>query len=375
MAGPLFPAHEKYAQPPNDGSSMMWQSKDKLWFLLGVLTLAVAAGCPENGEYGSGSEGEGKSALEGTIKIDGSSTVYPITEAVASQFREGYPNVKVPVAISGTGGGFKKFVTGDTDISDASRSIKAEEFQRAIENNVSFIEVPVAYDGLSVVVNPQNDWVEQLTVEDLQRIFLDAEDKPTKWSELNPEWPDEALKMFIPGTDSGTFDYFKEVVVGESGKSIRSDVSASEDDNVLVKGIANEKGGIGFFGSAYYFENQQKLRGVPILNDAGEPVKPTPETIESGEYNPLSRPLFIYINADSLKRPEMKKFVEFYLAHAGEMANEVGYVSLPEDIYKRARENVENKNTGTVFLTPDGEKRTGSIVKLYTTENLTKTLD
>ena len=351
------------------------------WYLALVI-LGVATGCPTE-TSNSGSDDSGPAAdggpvvseLEGTINIDGSSTVYPITEAVASEFRKTFPNVKVPVASSGTGGGFKKFVTGATEISDASRPIKAEEFQKCIDAKVAFIEVPIAYDGLSVVVNPQNTWVTQLTVDDLKKIFLDLEGKPNTWAEVNPEWPDEPLKMFIPGTDSGTFDYFKEIVVGKTENNIRSDVNASEDDNVLVTGIANEKGGIGFFGSAYYFENDDKLKGIAIVNGAGEAVKPTPETIESGEYNPLSRPLFIYINADRIGRPEMKKFINFYMDNAGQMANEVGYVSLPEEVYATARENIQNKSVGTAFLSPDGSKRTGSVVDLYKTDALTATLD
>ena len=349
-----------------------------LSFVAALLMLAVAAGCPtENG--GSGSDGEyGDSAaaeLEGTINIDGSSTVYPITEAVAAEFSKKYINVKVPVAVSGTGGGFKRFVIGETEISNASRPIKEEEFENAIENEIKFVEVPVAYDGLSVVVNPENDWCDELSVDDLKKIFLDAEDKPTMWSEVREGFPEEPIKLFIPGTDSGTFDYFKEVVVDDSEGSIRSDVSASEDDNVLVTGISAEKGGIGFFGCAYYFENSDKLKALAIINDAGEAVKPTAETIESGEYNPLSRPLFIYVNSDRMSRPEMKKFVDFYLEKAGEKASEVGYVALPESVYETARDNVKNKNTGTAFHTADGEKRSGSVGDVYNKENLTTSLN
>ena len=356
----------------------MQYRKTNFWFLTALLMLAVASGCPaENGN--SGSDGDGESGvmtdLEGTINVDGSSTVYPITEAVAAAFSKKYPNVKVPVAVSGTGGGFKRFAVGETEVSDASRPIKAEEFQKAIENEISFVEIPVAYDGLSVVVNPKNDWCDQLTVEDLQKIFLDADDKPAMWSEVRDGFPEEPIKIFIPGTDSGTFDYFKEVVVGKSEGSIRSDVSASEDDNVLVTGIAAEKGGIGFFGCAYFFENSDKLKALAIVNGDGEAVMPTAETIESGEYNPLSRPLFIYVNADRMSRPEMKKFIDFYLEHAGEKANEVGYVALPEEVYETARQNVKDKNTGTAFHTADGEKRSGSVVDVYKPENLTKSLD
>ena len=358
---------ERKINKQNGRSVQEMQRNAKNWWLLaGILIVGLNTGCPS--DDGSGSE------LEGTINIDGSSTVYPITEAVASDFSKEYPKVKVPVAVSGTGGGFKRFVIGETEISDASRPIKAEEFKQAIENEVEFVEVPVAYDGLSVVVNPENNWVEQLTVDDLKKIFLDAEDKPTSWNQVNADWPEEPISLFIPGTDSGTFDYFKEIVVGKTENNIRADVNASEDDNVLVTGIANEKGGIGFFGSAYYFENSEKLKGVAIVNKDGEAVKPSPDSIESGAYNPLSRPLFIYINVDRISRPEMKKFVDFYMEHAGDKANAVGYVALPEEVYETARENVKNKHVGTAFLTEDGEKRSGSVVDLYKSDSLTATL-
>lgn len=361
--------------------------KNRWWQFCIAAMLAVALGCNGGIEGGGDNGGEGTdgggggggenggsaavSELEGAIEIDGSSTVYPISEAVANAFQKDFPNVNVTVAISGTGGGFKRFTKGETDISDASRPIKDKEFQQCKENSIRFIEVPVAYDGLSVVINPANDWVDQLSVEDLQRIFLEADDQPTMWSDVRDGWPEEPLTIYAPGTDSGTFDYFKEVVVGkDESKSMRSDMSVSEDDNVLVTGVAGQKGGIGFFGCAYYFENSDKLKAVPIVNDAGDAVSPSPETIESGEYNPLSRPLFIYVSAKALSRPEMKKFVEFYLDNAPDMAARVGYVALPSDIYDAARERIKNRSTGTHFLTAEGEKRSGSVVEVYKAENL-----
>jgi len=304
------------------------------------------------------------SRLRGVIRIDGSSTVYPITEAVAEEFRKVAPNVRVTVGISGTGGGFKRFVVGETDISDASRPIKAKEYKAAKENGLSFIEVPVAYDGLSIVVNPENDWVDQLTVAELKKIFL-AGTGVDSWNDVRPEWPNVPMKIFAPGTDSGTFDYFKEVVA-EDDKAIRSDMSVSEDDNVLVRGVAGDRGAIGFFGYAYYVENQDKLKVVPIVNpNLNTPVQPTPSTIESGEYAPFSRPLFIYVSADSLRRPEVKGFIDFYLHNAAELADEVGYVRLPKWLYDKAEQNVQRRKTGTHFLNDDMEKIDKPLAKAY----------
>ncbi len=300
--------------------------------------------------------------LTGTVKIDGSSTVFPITEAVAEEFATEAPRVRVTVGISGTGGGFKRFVVGETDISNASRPIKASEYEAAKSAGVEFIEVPVAYDGLTIAVHPANYWVDSLTVDEIKKIFL--EDRAAKrWSDVRAGWPDTEIKIYAPGTDSGTFDYFKEVVAGKKG-SIRSDMSVSEDDNVLVRGVVGEENAIGFFGSAYYFENEDKLKAVAIHN--GErPVLPTPETIESGEYAPFSRPLFIYVTKKSAVRPEVKAFVEFYLEHAGRLADEVGYVRLPERIYDKALRNFRTRKTGTHFLDENGEKLSGSLTKLF----------
>ena len=242
------------------------------------------------------------SKLEGTVEIDGSSTVAPITVEAADAFGETCPNVKIPVGVSGTGGGFKRFTKGGTDISDASRPIKFSEFEKCRENGVSFIELPVAYDGLTIVVNKENNWVDQLTVDQLKKIFRD-DMKVQKWSDVQAGWPNTEIKIFAPGTDSGTFDYFKEVVVGKDKASIRDDMSVSEDDNNLVLGVANTKEAIGFFGAAYYFENTDKLKAVKIVNPKGKAVLPSADTIESGEYAPFSRPLFIYVNSKSARRP------------------------------------------------------------------------
>ena len=302
------------------------------------------------------------SKLTGTVKIDGSSTVYPITEAVAEEFAEEAPRVRVTVGISGTGGGFKRFSTGETDISDASRPIKAKEQKVCKEAGIEFIEVPVAYDGLTIVVNRENTWCDSLTVEQLKQIFLDGSTVMT-WKDLDVSWPEVSLKMYAPGTDSGTFDYFKEVVAGKKG-SIRSDMSVSEDDNVLVRGVSGDKGGIGFFGCAYYFENKEKLKALAIYNGKTN-VLPNSKTIESGEYAPFSRPLFIYVNKTALDKPAVQVFVDYYIDNAGDMAEEVGYVRLPETMYDRVRKNIASRKTGTQFIDGEGEKVHGALASVY----------
>ena len=303
------------------------------------------------------------SNLKGTIKIDGSSTVYPITEAVAEEFRSVAPSVRVTVGISGTGGGFKKFTTGETDISDASRPIKPGEAKTAEENSIEFIELPVAYDGLSIVVSKKNTWVDHLTVDEIKKIFVDDNAAKT-WRDVRAEWPATTIKMFIPGTDSGTFDYFKEVVAGD--KSIRSDVTASEDDNVLVKGVSGDEAAIGFFGCAYYFENKDKLKIVPVVNpELKKPITPTPETIEDGSYAPFSRPLFIYVSTKASARPDVKAFVNFYLENAGELASAVGYVQLPKEVYARVTKNFATAKAGTQFHDAAGKPVHGPLTEVY----------
>ncbi len=308
--------------------------------------------------------------LSGTIEIDGSSTVAPMSTEAADMFNEEFENVKIPVGVSGTGGGFKRFTKGDTDISDASRPIKATELAACRKNKVDFIEIPVAYDGLTIAVNRKNSWVDQLTVDQLSRIFL-AESAAATWNEVDPSWPDREIKIFSPGTDSGTFDYFREIVAGRTG-SIRPDMAVSEDDNNLVQGIANTETAIGFFGAAYYFENMDKLKAVPIVNPAGKAVKPTPETIGSGEYAPFSRPLFIYVNARSARRPEVKLFVKHYLNHAADIAEAVGYVGLPDDIYQLAARHFDRRHAGTHYWTSDGKPRHGTLTEIYRESNLSK---
>lgn len=302
--------------------------------------------------------------LSGNIRIDGSSTVYPITEAVAEEFKKVAPKVNVTVGISGTGGGFKRFAVGETDISDASRPIKKEEHDKAAENRIEYFEVPIAYDGLTIVVNNKNTWVDKLTLDEIKLIFVDGAYART-WKDVRPAWPDRPIKIFSPGTDSGTFDYFKEVVAGDKG-SIRGDMSVSEDDNVLVRGVLGSEDAIGFFGCAYYFENEGKLRAVPVVNPkTSEAVLPNPETVENGAYAPFSRPLFIYVNKKAAARPEVKAFVEFFLAEGPELAGEVGYIRLPGDIYGRVSRNFGAGKTGTQFLNDKGEKVSGPLSAVY----------
>jgi phosphate transport system substrate-binding protein len=297
---------------------------------------------------------------EKIIKIDGSSTVYPITEAVAEEYQKLMKgSVKVTVGISGTGGGFKKFSRGETDISDASRPITKKEIDACKEAGIDYIELPVAYDGLAVMVNPKNNWVTSMTVADLKKIWEpEAEGKVSRWNQVNPAWPDTPLKLYGPGVDSGTFDYFTEAIVGKS-RSSRGDFTASEDDNVLVQGIASDKGALGFFGYAYYAENPDKLKLVAINGGKG-PILPSEKTVMDGTYYPLSRPIFIYINKKSVERPEVKEFVEFYLKNASKLVKEVKYVPLPDKAYKLAAERFSKRVTGTVF---GGEAKIGMKVE------------
>lgn len=284
------------------------------------------------------------------IQIDGSSTVFPITEAVSEEFQKAKKGaVKVTVGIAGTGGGFKKFCRGETDISDASRPILKQEMETCKQSGVQYIELPIAYDALTVMVNPKNDWVKALTVPDLKKMWEPAaQGKATNWNQVRSEWPNSPLKLFGPGADSGTFDYFTEAIVGKA-KSSRGDFTASEDDNVLVQGIANDRNALGYFGFAYYIENQKKLKAAPI--DAGKgPVLPSAKTVEDGSYQPLSRPIFIYISKKSLdSRPEVREYVEFYLKNAPTLVKQVKYVALPQNAYTIGLEHVKKGKVGTVF--------------------------
>ena len=291
----------------------------------------------------------GAMAQTNLVKMDGSSTVYPISEAVAEEFQKSKKNaVKVTVGISGTGGGFKKFCRGETDIANASRPISKKEMEECAKLGIKFYEMPVAFDALTVIVNPSNTAVKSLTVAELKKMWEPAaQGKVSNWKEINPAFGDQALKLYGPGADSGTFDYFTEAVVGKA-KSSRGDYTASEDDNVLVQGVSRDKGGIGYFGFAYYIENQKKLKAVPIDNGKG-PVLPSPEAVENGTYAPLSRPIFIYVAEKSLEKPEVKEYVEYYMKNAAKLVKEVKFVPLPAKAYQMNLEHVAKKKMGTVF--------------------------
>lgn len=287
------------------------------------------------------------------IKIDGSSTVYPITEAVAEEFQKKHPKVRITVGISGTGGGFKKFCAGETDLSDASRPIKATEVKQCLDNKVEYIELPVAFDGLAVMVNPKNTWVSSMTVAELKKLWEPAaQGKITRWSQVRPGWPDKEIRLFGPGVDSGTYDYFTEAVVGKEHAS-RGDYTAGEDDNVLVQGVAGDPLALGFFGVAYYDSNKTRLKLVAIddenpKNGAG-PILSTADTIKNGTYQPLSRPIFVYVNKKALDRPEIADFVTFYLTAGRDLVTEVGYIPLPDKAYELAIKRVDARAVGSVF--------------------------
>jgi phosphate transport system substrate-binding protein len=288
-------------------------------------------------------------AGQATVKVDGSSTVFPVTEAVAEEFQAANPGIRVTVGISGTGGGFKKFLRGEIDIADASRPILASEMEEARKAGIEYIELPVGFDGLTVVVNPKNEFVKELTVADLKKIWEPgAQGTVQRWNQVRPEWPDEKITLFGAGSDSGTFDYFTEAIVGKA-KSSRGDYTASEDDNVLVKGVAADAHALGYFGYAYYVPHAGKLKAVPIVNHSGKAITPSEAVIKDGSYNPLSRPIFIYVAKKSLAREEVRKFVEFYLTQAAPLVAEVKYVPLPDEAYAKGLQRLRAGQVGTAF--------------------------
>ncbi len=305
-------------------------------------------------------------AFAETIKMDGSSTVYPISEAVAEEFGKVNHKDHVTIGVSGTGGGFKKFCNDEIDINDASRPIKGKEIALCKAKGIAFIELPVAYDGLAVVANPKNDWINSLTVAELKTIWEPiAKGKIMRWNQVNPAWPNKEIKLYGPGTDSGTFDYFTQVINGKEGAS-RSDYTASEDDNMLVHGVTSDPYALGYFGLAYYAENKDKLKLIGVDNGDGRgAILPSQETVNQGTYRPLSRPIFIYINKKSAERPEVKQFVHYYLEQAAILTSEVGYVPLPKSTYNLALSRFKNNTTGTVF-TKKGKDLGLSIEKLMT---------
>lgn len=304
-------------------------------FIIGILAIIMlfTAACSQKdsaGEKTEGAQNQENKKLSGEIQIDGSSTVYPISSAVAEEFSRIQSDVKVSVGYAGTGGGMKKFYAGSIDICDASRSIKQEEIDKCKENGIEYTELTVAYDGLSVVVNKDNDWVTSLTIDDLKKMW-EPESKVKTWKDVNPAWPDQPIKFYAPGTDSGTFEYFIEEVMKKKG-AIRTDITPSEDDNVLVTGVTNDKYAIAFFGYAYYLENKDKLKVVAVDGGNG-PVEPKFETIKDGTYKPLSRPLFIYVNNKKMQDEHIKEFLKYYLTDGKELIPDVGYVPLEDKAY------------------------------------------
>jgi phosphate transport system substrate-binding protein len=291
------------------------------------------------------------SAADKLVQIDGSSTVYPITEAVAEEFQKAQRGaIKVTVGISGTGGGFKRFCRGETDISDASRPILKEEMAECAKNGIKYVELPVAYDALTVAVSKQNNWVDYLTVAELKTMWApEAQKTVMNWKQIRSGFPDAPLQLAGAGADSGTFDYFTEAIVGKA-KSQRGDYQATEDDNVTIQFVSRSKNAIGYFGLAYFVENQDKVKAIPIkVDEKAAAVLPSVATVNSGQYQPLSRPLFIYVKEASLAKPEVKEFVAFYLEHGAELSKEVGYVDLPAKAYELGRANLSKKKLGTAF--------------------------
>jgi len=292
---------------------------------------------------------------QNTVKVDGSSTVFPVTEAVAEEFQSTQKGkVRVTVGISGTGGGFKKFCRGETDVQNASRPIQTSEMEDCKKNNIKYYELPVAFDAIALVVNPKNTWLKEITVDELKKIWEPAaQGKITKWNQVNPKWPDQPLRLFGPGSDSGTFDYFTEAVVGKS-KMSRGDYTASEDDNIIVQGVSKDKNALGYFGLAYAEENKSKLKVVPVIGGDKSPKKgaavlPNKQTVESGDYFPLARPIFIYVNEASYKKPEVADFTKFYLKNASSLVPSVKYIALPPKAYTLGQEHLDKGKMGTKF--------------------------
>jgi phosphate transport system substrate-binding protein len=314
-----------------------------------VLSLAVACGDSDDEDS---AEGDATQAprLSGAVGIDGSSTVFPITEAVAEEFRKDQPGVNVTVGIAGRGGGFQRFCRGETDISNASRPISSSEQQACAAANIQYVELPVAYDALSVVVNSQNNWATCITVPELKKMWEPAaQGAVASWADVNPAWSaGGSLKLFGPGTDSGTFDYFTEHVNGRA-KDSRSDFTASEDDNVLVQGVAGDRSALGYFGLAYYEENRSRLKALQVSQTAGgQCVEPNAANVENGSY-PLSRPLFVYVKKDAILKPEVKAFVDFYMENAAKLAEDVGYVKFPDNYYTLVKGRWTAQKVGTMY--------------------------
>jgi phosphate transport system substrate-binding protein len=311
-----------------------------------VFTLAACGG-------GSNSGGTGSSGGSTLVTLDGSSTVFPISEAVAEEFQKANKGINVTVGISGTGGGFQKFCRGEIDISDASRPISATEVAACGKSGIEFIEMPVAYDGIAIAVNPKADWADKITVAELKKLWApEAQGQVKKWNQIRASWPDREIHLFGAGVDSGTYDYFTEAVNGKA-KASRGDFTSSEDDNVLVQGIGSDELALGFLPFAYYEENASRLKLVPVddekADNGGGPILPSPDTIKTGTYQPLSRPVFIYVSKKASDRPEVQKFVEFYMNNAETLVREVNYVGLGAEIYGMVSDRFAKRHLGSVF--------------------------
>jgi phosphate transport system substrate-binding protein len=331
--------------------------------VLGVLSALVVtlvgAGCRRDT---SQQQASGTAPPAGqVVRVDGSSTVFPITEAVAEEFQRETPGTKVTVGISGTGGGFQKFCRGETDLSDASRPIRGVEAEACKANGIDFIEIPVAYDGLTIVVNPKNTWATSMSVAELKKLWEPAaEGKVTRWSHIRQGWPNREVHLFGAGVDSGTFDYFTEAIVGKEDAS-RGDYTSSEDDNMLVQGVAGDESALGFFGYAYYEENKARLKALAIDADGDGPapaVLPSPETIRDQTYRPLSRPVFVYVSVKNLDKPHVKAFVDYFLQHGADLVREVGYVPLEANVQKLVADRVSSRKTGSIFAS--GQAKPGT---------------
>ena len=314
---------------------------------IALVSATTAAACG-----GGGSESAASNAAPAVIQLDGSSTVFPISEAVAEEFQKANPGTRVTVGISGTGGGFQKFCRGETDISDASRPIRPTEIETCKKAGIEYIELPIAYDGLAVVVNPKNTWATSVTVAELKTLWSpDAQGNVLRWNQVRSSWPNREVRLFGAGVDSGTYDYFTEAVVGKEGAS-RGDFTSSEDDNVLVQGIGSDELALGFLPFAYVEQNHDKLKLVPVDDGKAEngsgPLAPSAETVRNGTYQPLSRPLFIYVAKKAAERPEVQKFVDAYFG-ASALIREVGYVELTPQIYDLARKHFAERKVGTAF--------------------------
>lgn len=353
------------------------------WLFSCLFVIAIGCSNPNDStspETGAGSDSPGNNSktetsnLSGSVAIEGSSTVEPISNRAKEKFHDGFPNVNIAVSGQGTGNGFKALAAKECDLSDASRPIKQKELDHCKSAGVNFYEVPVAYDGLTIVVNKENQFVKQLTVDQLTQIF--REDTAAKtWKEVDESWPDEKISLYAPGIASGTHDYFVEVIGKDDNRGLRADdqTMLSEDDKALVTGVLGDKFAIGFFGFSYYEANKNELQVVPVVNPASQTaVTPSMATIESGEYAPFSRPLFIYVNSESYQRAEVKEFVDYYLDNIVEIVQDASYVPLPKDIYESAQAHLIKDLPGSHYLDSEGNKRKGSVTEVYKVENLSE---